>query len=646
MKTLLLLRCFRLAPFLLLLGSGLPGGWSSPGEADSPVIRFPADPSVLDLKRDFGAVGDGMTDDTAALQAAIEASSDRRADGGGTKILFLPNGVYRVSDTLVVKARVGPWVYGESRDGVVLRLVVGVGTNVTALLRTHPSDTQAGSADYFMRNFRNLTLDVGDNPTVDGVRWFGNNSSILQNVRVTGTGRVGIHPGFLGQNGPSLVQDALVEGSFETGVRCAWSWGQTLSRITVRNARQEGVYVNATAVGIEDLDIENTPVALRNEYPNDWTWWGGVVALTGGRFTGGDPGQPAITNTSVLLARDVTSQGFRQVLAGNTEGGSVAGDALEEYASHPVRRLFPASPATSLRLPIRREPVVAWEIDPAKWVCANDHGATYGDNTDDTAAIQAAVDAAAEAGATVVTLRGIGGGDPNWYTLDGQVRIHGSVRWIIGLGFGRVLGGDGGRFVIDDDSAPVVKFVHLHAFGGRSPVVENRSSKRTLVVESCDLRVLGTGAGDIFVTDCPSAIELRSPGQHLWARQLNPEGDSDVGLVRNHGGVLWALGVKHEGRGVRFLTDQGGQTEILGLFNYAPNIGQEDRRPAFDIVNAAFSAEGVREISFGNTYPVKVRETRASETRLEEGGGWIGWSLFSGRPADASPPAGRERTPP
>jgi hypothetical protein len=147
------------------------------------------------------------------------------------------------------------------------------------------------------------------------------------------------------------------------------------------------------------------------------------------------------------------------------------------------------------------------------------------------------------------------------------------VRHILGLGFGRIISGGKGRFIMGDASAPVVKFQHIQAFGGRPPEVVNRSTTNTLVVESCELRVMGAGQGDIFVTDCPASIELNSPGQRCWARQLNPEGDSDTGLVRNHGGRLWALGVKHEGRGVRFLTDQGGQTEILGLFNYAHPAG-------------------------------------------------------------------------
>ncbi len=599
-------------------------------------IIFPQDASVIDLRRDFGAAGDGKTDDTAALQAALDAASNRRGKDG-TKALFVPNGTYLVKKTLVVEQRVGPWVFGQSRDGAVIRLADGADTETTAVIRTHPSDTKASSADFFMRSFRNLTIDVGDNPHADGIRWYGNNSSILQNVRVIGKGNVGVNSGFLGQNGPNLIQDVVVEGSFETGVRCAWSWGQTLSRVTVRGARKHGVYVNATAVGIEDLVVENTPVALCNEYPNDWKWWGGVVALVGGRFTGGSPDQPAIANSSVLYARNVTAAGFKQVLLDPGEG--VAGDKIDEYASPPIKKLFADSPDGALKLPIRSEPRVPWESRAENWVCANDHGATFGDNRDDSAAIQAAIDAAAAAGKTVVYFRGISGGDPNWYNVDHEVRVHGSVRLVIGLGFGRVLGGAEGRFVVDDRSAPAVKFMHLHAFGGRPVKVENRSAKNTLVVESCDLAVVGRGGGDIFVADCPSSVELHATGQRLWARQLNPEGDSDTGLVRNHGGRLWALGVKHEGKGVRFRTDGGGQTEILGLFNYAPNVPKDDLRPAFDIADGLFSAAGVREISFGNTFNVKVREARGGDVRTETGGGWIGWSLYSGRPTNAEKPS-------
>lgn len=612
---------------LALAGLLTAAGARAAGDATPPGLRFvfPNDPAVLDVRRDFGAKGDGVADDTEALQRGLDASS-----GSPTRILFLPNGTYRLTRSLVVTATIGPWVYGETRDGVVLRLDDGItDPAVTAVLRTHPREDNPGSADWFMRNFRNFTVDAGNNPRVDGIRWFGNNSSALKHVRVRGNGPVGVNPGFLGQNGPSLVQDVTIEG-FATGLRTAWNWGNTLSRITVRNARSEAVYVSATAAGIEALKVEDSPVALRNEYPNDWTWWGGVVALVGGEFSGGSAAHAAITNTSVLYARDVTAAGFARVLDGPVPGGPVAGGRLDEHLSHPPVRNFDDAPAAGLRLPIEPEPLVPWETDPAKWVGVHDFGAVPGDNQDDTAAFQRAVDAAAAAGKTTVYLRGIGGPDPNHYTLHGEVRIHGSVRHVIGLGFGRVIGGEQGRFVVDDASAPRVKLQNLQAFGGRPAAAENRSRANTLVLEGCDLKIVGAGGGDIFATDCPSAVELRTPGQRLWARQLNPEGDSDFGLVRNHGGRLWALGVKHEGHGVRWRTDSGGQTEVFGLFNYTTGgLKPDDRRPAFDSDDSAFALMGAREISFDNTFPVKAREFRGDAEKRVEGGGWIGWTMYS-----------------
>ena len=121
----------------------------------------------------------------------------------------------------------------------------------------------------------------------------------------------------------------------------------------------------------------------------------------------------------------------------------------------------------------------------------------------------------------------------------------------------------------------------------------------------------------------------------MWARHLNPEGNDDVGLIRNAGADLWVLGLKCEGAGVRCKTSAGGRTEILGAFMYDPgNVAKDDQRPMFDIDKAEMCVMGLREINFGgSTFPVKVRERRGDETRIlgnDKEPGWIGWSLFSG----------------
>jgi hypothetical protein len=57
---------------------------------------WPIPTAVLDAQRDFGAKGDGKTDDTAALRALINAA---RAKGHGT-LAYLPAGAYVITDTL------------------------------------------------------------------------------------------------------------------------------------------------------------------------------------------------------------------------------------------------------------------------------------------------------------------------------------------------------------------------------------------------------------------------------------------------------------------------------------------------------------------------------------------------------------------
>ena len=66
----------------------------------------------LDAKRDFGARGDGATDDTASLQAALDAVRPTDA----TPVLFIPAGTYRITRTLEVK-RSG---HDDSKDIMIL----------------------------------------------------------------------------------------------------------------------------------------------------------------------------------------------------------------------------------------------------------------------------------------------------------------------------------------------------------------------------------------------------------------------------------------------------------------------------------------------------------------------------------------------
>lgn len=104
--------------------------------------------------RDFGAAGDGATDDTAALQEAIDAFSGRLAVGG----VHLPVGVYRTTAPLVYRGTYSTSIRisgeasasGEGMGAVIqYRGPKGAGSAVLEV---------AGGSDVIVER---LTLDVG-----------------------------------------------------------------------------------------------------------------------------------------------------------------------------------------------------------------------------------------------------------------------------------------------------------------------------------------------------------------------------------------------------------------------------------------------------------------------------------------------------
>lgn len=73
--------------------------------------------SWLNVKTDFGAAGDGVHDDTKALQTAMNTL----AGANKSIVLYLPAGIYLISGTLKLNNAINVSVIGESPDKTILK---------------------------------------------------------------------------------------------------------------------------------------------------------------------------------------------------------------------------------------------------------------------------------------------------------------------------------------------------------------------------------------------------------------------------------------------------------------------------------------------------------------------------------------------
>ncbi len=92
---------------LLLLQTPIFSQSSHPATDDESTGPFP---SWLDVKTKFGAIGDGVADDTKALQRAIDAVG-KSQDAGS--VVYLPPGTYKITKTLVINAKLRIGIVGS-----------------------------------------------------------------------------------------------------------------------------------------------------------------------------------------------------------------------------------------------------------------------------------------------------------------------------------------------------------------------------------------------------------------------------------------------------------------------------------------------------------------------------------------------------
>lgn len=589
--------------------------------AGSSALGFepPANANIVDVLS-FGVVPNDGVDDTAGFQAALNATV---ATG---RILYVPNGVYRLSDRLNWGG-VGSGGFfvlqGQSREGVVLKLDDGAaGFDNPAAPRAFIDAYEGNTANQFRNYLRDVTIDIGaNNPGAIGLEFQANNTGRIENVTIRSSdpqrrGVTGLNQGF-NFPGPLLIRNVTIEG-FDSGyVGAPQEYSAVFENLTLRNQRVQGFYVWRLPVQIRNLVSENSVPVLRSD-SNPGAW--GHVVIDGATLTGTGTGDAIINENSagVLTLRNVTTTGYTNAVRDRSFSVSspvlVPGGAVVQYTTDAPASLNASSPMIA-DVPVLETPD-APEIPVSQWASVKTFGAIENDNLDDTAAFRAAL----ASGAPVVYMP-----SGRYYISDtleigaGVVRIEGLLS-VLTMN-GALAMEDKALFRIGPDAEPVVHINGVQAslsgpgLRGGGVWVE-QASANTLVMRDGDLdgyRNTVSG-GRVFLENIVGQ-KMVFTGQRVWARQLNPEG-SEATHVVNNAGELYVLGLKTEGTATVLENTGGGRATILGGLVYPSSPISDRTRPM--VINResslSFSMPESAYVDPNSAYAVWVRETRGGAT--------------------------------
>jgi hypothetical protein len=582
-----------------------------PSMADINVEYPTGTPGVFNV-RDFGAKGDGVTDDTAAIVAASKAIDDVpfSRPNADFSVIYLPNGTYLVSDT--IQWRNFRILQGQSRSGVVVRLkdgAVGYGdtANPKPVVRCLYNNNES-IGNYI----RNLTVDVGrGNAGAIGVRYNAHNQGILEHVTIRsgdGAGAIGLDLSET-EFGPAMVKHVSVQG-FDVGISTPGQPSHaTFAHVRLQDQRVAGIR-NFLPISIQDLHSINSVPAIVNGDGNLLA----QVTVIGARLEGGDVRNVAIENNGTAHLRNVVTSGYGAALS--NKGKRVDGTTIGEFFEGERFNLFDSRPG-HIGLPLEAAPEVF--VEPvANWVTPTNVPG------DDTASIQRAIDSGAR---TIFLPWGVS------YEISDTLIVRGSVRRILGMHRGG-LSGSIETFrskpmlrVQGNGQHPVsIEALSTNTYPFRDHIsVEMDSAlpvylKSMFVYPSALITNTAAATGKLFVDDTSLLPRITAP-LTMQIRQFNPENNPydpvlsrPVTYLENQGAKFVALGWKSEAPALHAKTTNGGQTEILGGFFRdffdIPGV------PYFETIDADLSATYYQYASgCGDTRTLHARETRGGVTR-------------------------------
>ncbi|KAG1849256.1 glycoside hydrolase family 55 protein [Suillus subluteus] len=282
---------------------------------------FNSDPSSYQVFRnvkDFGAKGDGITDDTAAINSAM--SSGGRCGGGScNSSTVTPAIVYFPAGTYLVSSAIDTYYYtqmiGDAKKPPTL--LASSSFNGFAVIDADPYIPNGWGAQWFSnqnnfyRSIRNLIIDLRQIPastSAIGLHWQVSQATSLINIVIEmSTASNNNHQGMFMENGSGgFMGDIIFNGgkygiqvgnqqftvrnltvnNAATAVSGIWNWGFTFQGVTINNCQvgfdlaTGGTTTSNQTVGSEaiiDAVVTNTPIFVRSSVASNGQLAGSLV---------------------------------------------------------------------------------------------------------------------------------------------------------------------------------------------------------------------------------------------------------------------------------------------------------------------------------------------------------------------------------